>query len=241
MAVTPGPRVCPVCGAEAITFLEHRGREEALCPSCGVLERHRFLGYLIGRLAPMIASASAVLDVAPQPGITRQLRDLVGARYVGVDLATVRPVDVRCRLEGLPFADGCFDFLVCYHVLEHVTDDTASMQELARVLSPRGLAVLQVPLGHGVPTDEDPTAPVEERARRFGQADHLRLYGDDFPDRLADAGLEAVRTRPQSYLSAELEDLYRVGGTAVWLCRRSDRWTERRPRRLSERSVVQRF
>ena len=233
--------VCPVCGEKVEAFLAHRGRENARCPSCGVLERHRFLGYLIDRLSPVIVTASAVLDIAPQSGIRQQLRALVGTRYVGVDLQTVRQIDACASLEQLPFRDGSFDFLVCYHVLEHVRDDAASMRELARVLSSRGLAVVQVPMSHGRPTEDDPAASPEERQRRFGQEDHLRMYGDDLPDRLLAAGLEAVRTRPQTFLSSEAEVRYMVGGTAVWLCRRADSWTYRRPRRFPERSLVQRY
>ena len=205
------------------------------------MERHRFLGYLIDRLAPVISTASAVLDIAPQTGVREQLQAMVGPRYVGVDLQLVRKVNVGASLEQLPFRDGCFDFLVCYHVLEHVLDDAASMRELARVLSPRGLAVVQVPMAHGRPTDEDPAASPEERTRRFGQEDHLRMYGDDFAERLLDAGLEGIRTRPQVFVSPAEEHRYKVGGTAVWLCRPADGWTHRRPQRFAERTMVQRF
>jgi len=39
-------------------------------------------------------------------------------------------------------------------------------------------------------TDEDPTVISEQqRELRFGQKDHVRIYGDDFQDRLARAGL----------------------------------------------------
>ncbi len=56
------------------------------------------------------------------------------------------------------------------------------MLEIARVLAPTGVGLVQVPFRPGTVLDEDPSAPVEERVRRFGQADHVRYYGDDFED-----------------------------------------------------------
>ena len=70
-------------------------------------------------------------------------------------------------------------------MLEHVPDDCAAMREIARVLSPRGIALLEVPIKVGVATEEDPSATPEERTRRFGQNDHVRWYGDDFDARLS--------------------------------------------------------
>jgi SAM-dependent methyltransferase len=74
-------------------------------------------------------------------------------------------------------------------VLEHIPDDRRAMAELRRVVRPGGAALLMVPLEEGRPTYEDPsiTAPAERR-RAFGQED----YGDDFGDRLREAGF-AVR------------------------------------------------
>ena len=68
------------------------------------------------------------------------------------------------------------------------------MSELHRVLAPGGMAILMVPiaLDHAT-TDEDPSVTdPQERIRRFGQFDHVRLYGRDYVDRLKSAGFEVV-------------------------------------------------
>ena len=43
--------------------------------------------------------------------------------------------------ESLPFADGSFSAIVCFDVLEHVHDLTATIEEIARVLAPGGVFV----------------------------------------------------------------------------------------------------
>lgn len=69
-------------------------------------------------------------------------------------------------------------------------------------------------------TDEDPTASVEERIARFGQADHVRYYGDDLESRLAAHGL-----RPTVLRTTEMLDdltIARHGldpNEEVWLCK----------------------
>ena len=90
---------------------------------------------------------------------------------------------------ALPFRSGCFDLIVCYHVLEHVPDDRHAMRVLRRVLSDTGTLFVHVPIEGGCYTVEDPsiTDPVA-RLRAFGQSDHVRMYGRDFVDRLVEAG-----------------------------------------------------
>lgn len=47
--------------------------------------------------------------------------------------------------DRLPLSDACADKLLCNHVLEHVIDDDAVMQEIFRVLRPHGLVVIGIP------------------------------------------------------------------------------------------------
>ncbi len=114
-------------------------------------------------------------------------------------------------LTDIPLRDDSVDLMVCYHVLEHIPDDRAAMREMARVLAPGGLALVQVPFRPGTVTDEDPDAPEEERVRRFGQADHVRYYGDDFEDRMVESGLAFQRVTPRSLLGEDMCDWLRLG------------------------------
>lgn len=57
-----------------------------------------------------------------------------GIRSVGVADAT-----------ALPFGAGTFDFIVTQDVVEHVANDRAALQEIARVCAPGGLVLVLVP------------------------------------------------------------------------------------------------
>lgn len=47
--------------------------------------------------------------------------------------------------EHLPFEDNQFDVVFCSHVLEHVNDETKSLQEINRVLKNDGVAIIGMP------------------------------------------------------------------------------------------------
>lgn len=217
-------RYCPACGASVRAFKPGPGgRPDAGCPECGSLERHRFLALVLEALTPWTQGRRLLLDIAPSATTTVLLRRLGTEHYLRMDLdpaADARTVDLQGSVTAIPLASGSVDALVCYHVLEHVPDDAAAMAELARVLAPDGFGLVQVPWRPGTPTDEDPSAPVPERVRRFGQADHVRYYGDDFEERLEKAGLRLLRFTPGELLDEALLELFRLSpAEAVWIVR----------------------
>ena len=171
-------------------------------------------------LGPAVGGVGVLLDIAPAPQARKWLEALEPRQYVRMDLLPARGVDLRGDITAMPLADGCVDLLVCYHVLEHIPDDRAAMREIARVLAADGVGIVQVPWRPGTTTDEDPAAPPEERKRRFGLADHVRYYGDDFEDRLVATGLQVDRVTPEEALGAEMVAwLGLVAREAVWIVR----------------------
>lgn len=236
--------ICPACGNETDAWAPGPGnRPNARCPHCQALERHRFLAYLLDRFAPLLSSARNVVDVAPQRQIRRLLSQGLRASYIGIDLANRDDLDIRGDVTRLPFQDGTVDVMICYHVLEHVPDDRSAMEEISRILAPGGFALVQTPRRRGTTTDEDPTAGPEERIQRFGQADHVRYYGDDLEERLIAHGL-----RPTSLRTQELVDeatISRHGlnpSEELWLCRstRASSRTEPRPNVMHELATERR-
>jgi hypothetical protein len=108
------------------------------------------------------------------------------------------------------------------HLLEHIVDDGAAVREIWRVLRPGGWAILHSPVDRTLPvTDEGPDLPPAERARRFGQADHLRMYGRDYAARLAHAGFEVTAEDYPAALGPVLTERHAlVAGEHVYLCRK---------------------
>jgi SAM-dependent methyltransferase len=140
-----------------------------------------------------------ILHIAPEKHLSRELMRHQFVEYVCGDLFTEGysyPDHVRnMNVLDLPFADGHFDLVICNHVLEHVTDDRSAMREILRVLKPGGRAVLQVPISaNSAVTHEDGTlSDPGERERLFGQPDHVRIYGQDYVERLSAVGFHVDR------------------------------------------------
>lgn len=95
---------------------------------------------------------------------------------------------VRADALQLPFADGAFDKVICAEVLEHLSDDSAAMAELARVLKPGGVLAISVPR-YG---PELVNWALSERYHTVAGG-HLRIYRrSQLLERLKGAGLEPV-------------------------------------------------
>jgi SAM-dependent methyltransferase len=212
---------CSACDSAVGAFLPGpNGRPSARCPFCQSLERHRFLAILIDSHAAQISSSAAVLEFAPTGSIRKMVGSLQPARYISVDINRHFGPSVLGDITALPFPDGSIDVLICYHVLEHVGDDNAAIRELARVMNPLSIALIQVPRNREAPTAEDLEASAEERTARFGQADHVRYYGTDLERRLYENGLVPGVITPHRILSDDHIRRYALmEDEEVWLCR----------------------
>jgi SAM-dependent methyltransferase len=213
---------CPVCHRAAAEFNHGpRGRPDAQCVHCGALERHRFSYLLIDTLLHRIPDDSVVLDIGPIKSLSDELRRISSGGYISMDLepaADSRLVDFQASLTALPLGSGSVGFLLCSHILEHIPDDAQAMAEIRRVLGEQSLGLIQLPRRSGLPTDEDPDAPEDERLRRFGQADHVRLYGYDLESRLEASGLRVATFRYSWILPRRALKLIGAGiDEEIWL------------------------
>lgn len=155
----------------------------------------------------LLAQPHRVLHFAPESLVQDKLKALPNLDHLSVDL--VSPIaDRQADITALPFADASFDIILCNHVLEHVPDDARAMSEVFRVLAPGGWAMLLTPYRADADTDEDPDATPDERVRRFGQDDHVRTYGRDYPDRLRSAGFSVRQQVVRAMFDASVVKYY---------------------------------
>jgi ubiquinone/menaquinone biosynthesis C-methylase UbiE len=118
--------------------------------------------------------------------------------------------DVKADICNLPFEDNTYDIILCNHVLEHIPDDTKAMQELYRVLKPGGMGIFQIPqdLTRSTTFEDDSITDQKERAKVFGQYDHVRVYGRDYFDKLRSCGFIVNEVDYTATMSPELIDRY---------------------------------
>ncbi len=204
----------PIDGKSFRSFLPYgygKQRNNVLSPSTLSLERHRLLWLYLKNetdfFKPELVSSSSklkVLHFAPEQAFYKRFRNLKHLDYTTTDLNSPL-ADVKADICNLPFMDNEFDVIFCNHVLEHIPNDTKAMQELYRVLKPKGMAILQIPqdLSRAETFEDDNITDKKERAKIFGQYDHVRVYGSDYFDKLSSIGFKVDEVDYTSKFSEE--------------------------------------
>jgi predicted SAM-dependent methyltransferase len=214
---------CPCCEGHFRTFISYttygsKLRENAICPRCSSVERHRLLWFYLKDKTNLFNDKLKLLQFAPEYYFKKKFSSLKNLEYYSADLASPL-AEVKMNITNILYENNFFDVILCNHVLEHIPDDKKAMQELFRVLKPGGWAILQVPIDlNRDQTFEDPSiVSPEDRERLFGQYDHVRLYGRDYKNKLEQAGFqvkvdEYVRSLGvdtiKKYGLKEAEDIY---------------------------------
>jgi SAM-dependent methyltransferase len=144
---------CPICGATERR--DHAGRPAAVCAGCGALERQRELvRSQDNRLTDGAGRASLEIGPLNSRVFAEYLRDR-GWSYRSADRSkSGHPNDPRhvefvdhevdlCHLDRFP--DSSVDLVIAQHVIEEIVDYRQALDEIRRVLSPGGAALLEIP------------------------------------------------------------------------------------------------
>lgn len=205
---------CPFCGYNAkdlsligsdLKVLKEKqvvgaGIRNGGCYKCGSTDRERLVYiYLKNEVKIFDIRNIKILHLAPEKKLSSILCKSGFEKYICGDLFTEGynyPDYVEnMNVLNIPYEDNYFDIVICNHLLEHVPNDIDAMKELFRVLKPNGKAILQVPISkNSKKTLEDfsITNP-KEREVVFGQFDHVRIYGQDYENRLSSVGFKVER------------------------------------------------
>ena len=186
------PRDCSVCGKHGrFAAYGQPPRLDAMCKSCGALERHRLITLHLKR-SGFLHPSHSLLHFAPEPMLRAILQGSV-AKYDTADLRAGHGITHAVNIEATGLPAHSYDRIICNHVLEHV-DDAKALAEMLRLLRPGGQVLLTTPVIEGWPeTYENAaiTAP-QDRVLHFGQHDHVRYFGRDLRDRIHAAGFHVA-------------------------------------------------
>ncbi len=217
---------CPIISRSYRKFLPYgriNPRSNALCPDSQSLERHRLLWLYLNQKTNFFSEQLHFLHIAPEQCFMKAFEKQHGDNYITADIESPL-AKVKMDVHQIPFDDNTFDAAMCNHVMEHVEDDIRAMSEICRVLKPEGWAILQVPFFSPLAdtTFEDKTIidPID-REKAYGQDDHVRLYGKDYPDRLRKAGFKVIEDRFIDELGSELIKKYALpANETIYFCKK---------------------
>lgn len=198
---------CPVCGHSFRKFRSagrgERKRANAVCPWCISRERDRLVySYIEKEQARLFTDTTRMLHVAPEPCLEPKFRSLAKGLYLTADLIR-KDVDEQFDVMFIPHANQTFDAVFCSHVLQDVPDDIQAMREFFRILSPGGWAILNVPVVATASADHQ-TIPGNVRKATDNRPDeHLRSYGDDYPERMKSVGFDVKTIQANDLFDAK--------------------------------------
>ena len=237
----------PIDGKSFRMFLPYgygNQRNNVLSPSTLSLERHRLLWLYLQnetdffqseldsdspvtqnkgiklRKDAETSSALKVLHFAPEQEFYKRFKKQTNIEYTTTDLLSPL-ADVKADICNLPFEDNTYDVIFCNHVLEHIPDDTKAMKEMFRVLKPGGMGIFQIPqdLSRASTFSDDTIVDQKERAKIFGQYDHVRMYGRDYFDKLRSIGFKVIEEDYTHKIAPELVEKYCLAkGEIIPIC-----------------------
>ncbi|MEJ8802003.1 methyltransferase domain-containing protein [Pontibacter sp. H249] len=164
---------CNICGKKNRKFVLLTNGER-LCPFCGSLPRSRRLYHT---LAPkLLPNYLRVLHFSPSKSLDEKLRAHFTESYTTSDYIGEFKADKQLDITCLSEPDNSYDLIICYHILEHILEDSKAMRELFRVLAAGGKCFIQTPYKAGDTFEDYTITSAVERKKHFGQEDHVRVY-----------------------------------------------------------------
>jgi len=224
---------CYICGHTFIKFSKYGGGYKNVpvwrkkleivgsdidnfgCPYCGSHDRERHLFMYFDKLNIWSKMKnSEILHLAPEKNLSKKIEQQCNTlRYIKADLYPSNNTIKKIDITNIPFKDKSFDFVICNHVLEHVTDHIKALKEIYRVLKLNGIGILQTPYSKLLQNNfEDKGIDTDElRILYHGQADHVRTFGEKhfFKD-LIHVGFSLQIVKHKDFFDEEMAKYYGV-------------------------------
>jgi SAM-dependent methyltransferase len=206
--------LCLSCGWEGKKFFSER------CPRCDSPPRTRLVPYALGHFS-LELEGGVLLHVGPNrqevANLSRTLRPRI---YYRLDLLPGPQINIVGSLTSLPFSDSSLQFIVLWHVMEHVSEDISAIREMHRVLGNHGQMLVSVPIypPDRISTFEDPSIPRTEFLKLHGHPDHCRSCGLDYIARFESNGFHTKKLVVRDLPPAERLRFGLKQEHVAWLC-----------------------
>jgi SAM-dependent methyltransferase len=126
---------------------QNRSFYDLLWSGASLVEPQRFNTWPLVRT--LLPASGRQLEVAP--GLRPRL-PLENTQFVDISASALAKLRgrgsqvVRSQVTCLPFADGAFDLVCAFDIIEHVDDDDGALSELSRVARSGGTLLISTPL-----------------------------------------------------------------------------------------------
>lgn len=164
---------CNICEAKLSRFILLKNGQK-LCPKCGSLPRTRRLWAVLTEDSTF--KTSDVLHFSPPKSLMNAITKYGVKKYVPTDYAGEFDALKQIDIEAIDEPSNSFDVIICFHVLEHILNDSKAIEELYRVLKSGGKCLIQTPFKSGDTYENPLIVDEEDRLLHFGQKDHVRIY-----------------------------------------------------------------
>ncbi len=135
---------CPICQSSYRKFLPYgriNPRQNALCPSCLSLERHRLIWVYLKDNTNFFLSKLKVLHIAPEPCFMSRFEEQHSEGYITADIESPL-AKVKMDIHQIPFGENHFDVVLCNPPYYSDFEITEKMIRTAcQVLRPGGAAL----------------------------------------------------------------------------------------------------
>ena len=189
----PKIKKCNICNWEGKIFIE----QEARCPICFSMPRHRLLSYLLEKENLI---NKKILIIGPDMTEILMLRNKTNSNVKILNIIDTPFTDIVCDITKYKLENTSFDFVFMWHVLEHIKDDVMAVENIFNLLKENGKFFFSVPIFPGgnkfsyVPEYQT----LKEKIQKMGHHDHVLCCGEDYGSRF-----NSIKFREQKKVSVK--------------------------------------
>lgn len=205
--------VCEICGWHGKNFPSNK------CPKCNSLPRTRLIPFSINHFGIPKKEISLLHVAVNEPEYKYIITNFDFVKYDRLDIQKKKHVNLVQDLTKTDIKDEQYDFILIWHVLEHIPNDVVAISEMYRMLKPNGKLLVSVPIypNENPKTYEDTAIERRDFERIHGHDDHCRSCGLDYYGRFEKIGFKTSTLHVKD-LNHDIKNKFGLSNNhTVWL------------------------